>query len=106
MEGDVNVINYFTLEDSPYHSGYQLIKIDESKVNIGYTIGSRNVLMARLFDLPWIQFLRLCRDCFDAELIGKNTVYVVPYFPVNSDGGRRLCAELNKRMARVLTDKT
>ena len=106
MEGDVNVTNYFVLDDSPYYAGHQTIRINENQLKIGYTEGSRNVLMARLFNLPWVQFLRLCRDCFDAELVGKNGIYVVPYFPINSDGGRRLCAELNKRMAQVLANKT
>ena len=98
--------NYFVLEDSPYYSNHMTIKINEKKLDVGYTIGSRQVLMARLMNLPWAQFLRLCRDMYDAELVGKKSIYVVPYFPTGSDGGRRLCAELNKRMALVLANKT
>lgn len=89
---------YFTLEESPYQSGYNTINIDEDKIHIGPTSGSRNVFMARLMNLSWANFLRLCRDNYGAKLVGKKSIYVVPYFPKDKDGGRLLCKELNKRM--------
>jgi hypothetical protein len=95
---------YFSLEESPYQPGYNTIDISEEKIHIGPTSGSRNVFMARLMNLSWANFLRLCRDKYGAKLIGKNCIYVVPYFPVNEDGGRRLCRELNARMAQVFSD--
>ena len=89
---------YFTLEESPYQLGYNMIKIDEEKVHIGYTTGSRNVFMARLMGLSWANFLRLCRDKYGAKLVGKKSLYVGPYFPKDLNGGKELCKELNRRM--------
>ena len=89
---------YFTLTESPYQPGYNTINIDEEKVHIGSTSGSRNVFMARLMNLSWANFLRLCRDNYGAKLIGKNSIYVVPYFSKDSSGGKELCKELNQRM--------
>ena len=93
---------YFVLEESPYQPGYNIIKIDEEKVHIGYTSGSRNVFMARLINLSWANFLRLCRDKYGAKLVGKNSFYVIAYFPKNLCGGKELCKELNKRMDLIL----
>ena len=95
---------YFTLEESPYQPGYNTINIHEEKVNIGPTSGSRNVFMARLMNLSWTDFLRLCRDNYGAKLIGKKSIYVVPYFPKNEKGGKALCQELNKRMDFVFNN--
>ena len=77
---------------------YPLSRPDEEKVHIGPTSGSRNVFMARLMGFSWANFLRLCRDNYGAKLMGKNSVYVVPYFPKGQNGGEELCKELNKRM--------
>lgn len=99
------MINYFILEDSPYYLGHKTIRINDSKFNIGSTSGSRNVLMARLMNLSWGQFLRLCRDVYDAELVGKNSMYIIPYFSSSTDGGKKLCKELNERLEKILKDK-
>ena len=93
--------NYFTLEESPYQPGYNTIFINEELIHIGPTTGSRNVFMARLMNLSWANFLRLCRDTYGAKLTGKNGLYVIPYFPKGGDGGKALCKELNKRMEAV-----
>ena len=98
MEGTFSMKYYFTLEESPYQPGYNTINIDEDKIHIGPTSGSRNVFMARLMNLSWANFLRLCRDNYGAKLVGKKSIYVVPYFPKDKDGGKLLCKELNKRM--------
>ena len=97
-------MKYFFLEESPYQPGYNLISIDEDKVHIGATWGSRNVFLARVMNLSWANFLRLCRDKYGAKLIGKNCIYVVPYFPKDSNGGQELCKELNKRMNFIFTN--
>ena len=36
-------------------------------------------LLPSLF-LSYPQFLRMCRDCFGAEIIGKDSIYPVAYF--------------------------
>ena len=44
---------------------------------------SYNVLFARLMNLSYAQYLRFCRDILDAELVGKNKIYPIPYFVKN-----------------------
>ena len=95
---------YFYLEESPYQPGYYTIRFNEEKINIGPTSSSRNVLMARILNLSWANFLRYCRDNYNARLIGKNSIYVVPYFPLNQNGGKELCKELNKRMTQIFKE--
>lgn len=41
---------------------------------------SFGVLPARLVNLRWTDYLRFCRDVLGATLVGKNNLYVVPYF--------------------------
>ena len=93
---------YFYTEESPYQPGYMTITPKEETIHIGPTFGSRAVFMARLFNLSWANFLRLCRDKYGAKLIGKNCLYVVPYFPKNGNGYKLLCKELNSRMNLVM----
>ena len=97
-------MNYFYLEESPYQLGYNTIFIDEDKLHIGPTSGSRNVFMARVLNLSWANFLRYCRDKYNATLIGKNCIYIVPYFPINENGSKELCKELNKRMTQIFKE--
>lgn len=99
------MINYFIVEDSMYYTGHKMIGYDDNKFEFGGTAGSRNVFMARLMNMSWAQFLRLCRDYYGATLVGKNKLYVVPYF-ANETDACRLCKELNKRMALVMANKT
>ena len=94
-------LSLVTVSAIPGGGGGGGINIDEDKVHIGPTSGSRNVFMARLMNLSWANFLRLCRDKYGAKLIGKQSIYVVPYFPIGETGGRELCKELNARMALV-----
>lgn len=76
-------VKVFTLEESAYHPGKYIIDIDYDAMHLDGTSGSYNVLMARLMNLSYAQYCRFCRDVIGAELIGKNKVYVVPYFEDN-----------------------
>ena len=47
------------------------------------TEGSLNVLAARVLEISYANFLRLCRDEFGAQIIGKGHKYPVAYFELN-----------------------
>ena len=89
--------NYFIIDECATDPNYQMIKVNDSIVQMGKTAGSWNVLGARLFNISYANYLRLCRDKYGAELRGKNCLYVVPYFKKGSHI-KDLCIELNKRM--------
>lgn len=71
---------YFSYEESPYKIGYYIIKLAHSNLRITGTIGSCNVIMARICNLSYAQFLRMCRDKYNATIIGKGSIYGMPYF--------------------------
>lgn len=70
---------YFTIEESVSQPGKWLISFDLEEFPM-YTKGSFNVLAARVMGLSYIDYLRMCRDVLGAEIIGKNSLYPVPYF--------------------------
>lgn len=76
-------VEYFTLEESPYRPGRYTIRINFDKLPHMTTTGSYNLLFARLMNLSYAQYLRMCRDLLCAEIVGKNSVYPVAYFVKN-----------------------
>ena len=94
---------YFHYEDTPYKPGYYIVKINHDTMPITGTLGSCNVLMARIFNLSYAEFLRMCRDKFNATIIGKGTIYGMPYFkPENLDDLKELVRLLNQRTDAIL----
>ena len=73
-------VKVFSREESASYPGKYIIRADLDKFHLNYTEGSYNVMQARLFGLSYPQFLRMCRDCFGAEIIGKGSMYPVAYF--------------------------
>jgi hypothetical protein len=54
--------------------------------------------------LTYAQYLRMCRDCFGAEIIGKGSNYPVAYFKF-SKGLNDLIEQLNARANLVLWER-
>ena len=79
----INRINPFYLNDSPYYPGKCIISVHHEQFHCTSTLGSYNLLPARLLNISYANFLRLARDEYDAELVGKNTWYPIAYFPHN-----------------------
>ena len=82
MEGAINVMGkYVYYEETPYNKGKYILALhhDESPFQNG-TSGSYNVFLARIAGLSYADFLRMCRDEFGAEIIGKDKLYPVAYF--------------------------
>lgn len=83
MGGNVDMNRYVWYDKR--ENGYVLTFVHENLPLKGFKEGSYNVLFARLCNLSYPQFLRMCRDWYGATLIGKNNLYVVPYFKLNND---------------------
>ena len=73
-------VKVFSREESVSYPGKYIIRVDLDKFHLNYTEGSYNVICARLMGLTYAQYLRMCRDCFGAEIIGKGSMYPVAYF--------------------------
>lgn len=91
---------YFKIEESPYNTGKYLIKPDFEKLPLKRTEGSYNVLPARVMGITYANYLRLCRDEYGAEIIGKNSSYPVAYFNEISRV-KELVKELDKRVTKI-----
>ena len=95
---------YFYLDAVPSGNDFMLrVDVDSFPFPNGIS-GSYNVLPARLMGLSWTDYLRFCRDILGAELRGKNTIYVVPYFK-HTPEVRQFCKLLNKRMELIMYER-
>ena len=90
---------YFFIEESPYHNGYYSLRLDFDKIGFGELKGSANVFPARLLGLQYADYLRFCRDNYNATLFGKGRKYPVPLFKDKSKGNS-LCTMLNKEFEK------
>lgn len=97
-------IKVFYRDESASHPGKYMIRADLEKFYLNYTEGSYNVIQARLMGLTYAQYLRMCRDCFGAEIIGKDSNYPVAYFK-RSEELEGLIALLNMRANLVLWER-
>ena len=73
-------VKCFVKDESASHPGKWIIRPAFDNFYLQSTSGSFNVICARLMGLTYPQYLRMCRDCFGAEIIGKNSMYPVAYF--------------------------
>lgn len=98
------MIQCFTIEEAPHNPGKFLIQPIHEKFFLKYTEGNYNVICARLMNLSYAQWLRFCRDCCGAQIIGKGQLYPIPYF---SKGERlqALCRLLNSRANLILFNR-
>ena len=67
--------SYFICEETPYYPGKYIVRPVHCNLPLTYTEGSYNLLAARLMNLGYADYLRMCRDLYGAEVIGKNTMY-------------------------------
>lgn len=73
-------VKCFIKDESATHPGKWIIRPIFENFHLDSTSGSFNVICARLVGLTYAQYLRMCRDCFSAEIIGKGSMYPVAYF--------------------------
>ena len=97
-------IKCFQREESASYPGHYLIKPIHENFCLGPTKGSYNVICARVMGLTYAQYLRMCRDCFGAEIIGKGHLYPLAYFKF-SEGLVALEENLNARANLILWER-
>lgn len=97
-------IKVFSREESVSYPGKYIIRVNLDKFHLNYTEGSYNVICARLMGLTYAQYLRMCRDCFGAEIIGKGSTYPMAYFKF-SEKLKDLIDGLNARANLVLWER-
>lgn len=97
-------VKCFERDESASYPGKYLIKPIHDNFHLDSTEGSFNVICARLMGLSYAQYLRMCRDCFGAEIIGKGSKYPVAYFKL-SKGLNDLIEQLNARANLVLWER-
>lgn len=73
-------VKCFEREESASYPGKYIIRPIHDNFHLDYTEGSFNIICARLMGLSYADYLRMCRDCFGAEIIGKGSLYPVAYF--------------------------
>lgn len=95
---------YFILEESPYYEKRYVITPNWEELPKMTTNGSFNVLGARLLNLSYSNYLRMCRDIAGAQIIGKNKTYPVPYFEMSNEV-RALVGLLNAAMTLVMWER-
>ena len=106
MEGVISIMReYFYLDESPVFKNKYVIRLNHDYFLFPHgTRGSFNVFIARLLNLSYAQHLRFCRDILGAELIGKRSRYVVPYFERNATK-KEFIKLLNTRMAYIMHEQ-
>ena len=67
--------------------------------------GSLQVLGARLFNMPYHQYLKMGRDLYNATLIGRKGAYIAMCYKSKEDA-ERMAKELNRRAATAMAERT
>jgi hypothetical protein len=97
-------VKCFIKDESTSHPGKYIIRPIHENFHLNSTEGSFNIICARLMGLTYAQYLRMCRDCFDAEIMGKDSMYPVAYFK-RSKKMDDLIDNLNARANMVLWER-
>ena len=97
-------IKIFSREESVSYPGKYIIRADLDKFHLDYTEGSYNIIGARLMGLTYANYLRMCRDIYGAEIIGKDSNYPYPVFKLSQEL-MDLIEQLNARANLVLWER-
>lgn len=97
-------IKCFEAVESASHPGKYMIQPIHDNFHLDHTTGSFNLICARLFGIGYHDYLRMCRDIFGAEVVGKNEKYPVAYFK-RSEGLKALVDQLNARANFILWER-
>ena len=93
---------YFYLDESPIYKNKYIIRLNHDKFLFPTgTSGSYNVFIARVLNLSYADYLRYSRDRLGAELVGKQSRYVVAYYDKNQTT-EAFVKLLNKRMEYIM----
>lgn len=73
-------MKYTYIEESPFAKSKFMVKFDVTHMPGTQYRGSLNVIGARVLGLNYVDYLKLLRDRYGAEINGKYCYYPVPYF--------------------------
>ena len=94
----------FYRDESASYPGKYMIRADLEKFHLNYTEGSYNIIGARLMGLTYADYLRMCRDIYGAEIVGKGEKYPFPIFKLSKEL-EDLIEQLNARANLVLWER-
>ena len=100
----MKTVKVFFRDESATQPGKYMIRADFDKFHLNSTDGTFNVISARLMGLTYANYLRMCRDIYGAEIIGKGSLYPYPVFKL-SQGLNDLIDQLNARATLVLWER-
>ena len=80
-------MKYFYSEEAPTSKRYYIRPIHDN-LKLKYTTGSFNIICARILGISYVEYLRMCRDMYGGQIIGKDKKYPV----VNFEKGEKLTA--------------
>lgn len=87
------MIDNFVIEESP--NGYFMIYNKYESDHFIKIKGSATVIEARLFNLPFADYCRMCRDIYGAKLYGKAPYFIIAFD--TKDEAKELLKDLNRR---------
>ena len=98
MEGMYDVMNIFYIEE---HNGKYLVKpnLSLTEFNTSKITGSWGVFCARVMGLSYANYLRMCRDMYGAEIVGKNIKY--PSAFLSETNAKKLMKVLESRWKEI-----
>lgn len=97
-------IKVFYRDESASFPGKYVIRANHDVFHLNSTEGSFGIIGARLMGLTYADYLRMCRDIYGAEIIGKNSNYPVAYFRFSKEL-EDLINQLNARANLVLWER-
>ena len=97
-------VKVFYRDDSATQPGKYMIRAHLDQFYLASTKGSYNIIGARLMGLTYADYLRMCRDKYGAEIIGKGSRFPYPVFKLSQDL-IDLIEELNARANLVLWER-
>ena len=97
-------VKVFYRDESASHPGKYMVRAHLDEFHLDSTEGSYNVIGARLMGLTYAQYLRMCRDIYGAEIVGKGSVYPFPIFKFSKEL-EDLIEQLNARANLVLWER-
>ena len=100
----MNRVECFRAEEAPHNPGKYFICPVHENFHLEHTKGSFNVIAARVMNLSYAQYLRFCRDLCKAEIVGKGSMYPIPYFK-RGEMLNMLVRTLNTRANLILWER-
>lgn len=96
---------YFYLDVSPIYTNKYILRPNIANLPFPKgTSGSYSVLVSRVLNLSYADYLRYARDRLGAELVGKKSKYVIAYFDRN-EITNEFVKLLNKRMEYIMNEQ-